>query len=284
MAGRVLSPLGRITRTARAGGRLRPAPAGSSWTARTTSSRSSPTPSTRCWTGWSAPSTPSALRRQRLARAAHPAGDQPHAAGGAALRSRSASPDLQQLGKTLLATNERSEQLVEGLLLLARSDNEIVERKPVDLAEVATRAVDQTRGGGRGQGRASCAASCAPAVVQGNGVLLERIALNLVQNAVRYNVPEDGWVEVTTEPQHGPGGPGRVEHGPGGSRLRDRQPLRAVPPAAHGAHRQRQGRRASGCRSSARWRRAHGGSHHRGAPRGRRPGHAGRTCRSETVV
>jgi signal transduction histidine kinase len=35
-------------------------------------------------------------------------------------------------------------------------------------------------------------------VVQGNGVLLERIALNLVQNAVRYNVPEDGWVEVTT--------------------------------------------------------------------------------------
>ena len=42
-----------------------------------------------------------------------------------------------------------------------------------------------------------------PAVVQGNGVLLERIALNLVQNAVRYNVPEDGWVEVTTEVQHG---------------------------------------------------------------------------------
>jgi signal transduction histidine kinase len=36
-------------------------------------------------------------------------------------------------------------------------------------------------------------------VVQGNGVLLERIALNLVQNAVRYNAPEDGWVEVTTD-------------------------------------------------------------------------------------
>lgn len=37
-----------------------------------------------------------------------------------------APPELQQLGKTLLATNERSEQLVEGLLLLARSDNQIV--------------------------------------------------------------------------------------------------------------------------------------------------------------
>lgn len=42
-----------------------------------------------------------------------------------------------------------------------------------------------------------------PAVVQGNGVLLERIALNLVQNAVRYNIPEEGWVEVTTELQPG---------------------------------------------------------------------------------
>ncbi|CAM5718150.1 histidine kinase OS=Streptomyces glaucescens OX=1907 GN=cutS PE=4 SV=1 [Streptomyces glaucescens] len=44
--------------------------------------------------------------------------------------------ELQQLGKTLLATNERSEQLVEGLLLLARSDNQIVEEGPRrDLAE-----------------------------------------------------------------------------------------------------------------------------------------------------
>ncbi|OSY35148.1 Sensor histidine kinase TmoS [Streptomyces platensis] len=39
--------------------------------------------------------------------------------------------------------------------------------------------------------------------MQGNGVLLERIALNLVQNAVRYNVPEGGWVEVVTESQPG---------------------------------------------------------------------------------
>ncbi|MDQ0845577.1 MULTISPECIES: HAMP domain-containing sensor histidine kinase [unclassified Streptomyces] len=109
--------------------------------------------------------------------------------------------ELQQLGKTLLATNERSEQLVEGLLLLARSDNQIVERKPVDLAEVASRAMDQVRSEAeekgvevRGERRA--------AVVQGNGVLLERIALNLVQNAVRYNLP-GGWVEVTTEVEHG---------------------------------------------------------------------------------
>lgn len=110
--------------------------------------------------------------------------------------------ELQQLGKTLLATNERSEQLVEGLLLLARSDNQIVERKPVDLAEVAEQAVDQVHGEAEAKGVA-IRSEQKSAVVQGNGVLLERIALNLVQNAVRYNVSEDGWVEVTTEVQHG---------------------------------------------------------------------------------
>lgn len=104
-----------------------------------------------------------------------------------------APPELKQLGKTLLATNERSEQLVEGLLLLARSDNQIVERKPVDLEEVASRAIDQTRGEAEERG-VEIRGERAPAVVQGNGVLLERIALNLVQNAVRYNVPEGaGW-------------------------------------------------------------------------------------------
>ncbi|MEU8891869.1 ATP-binding protein [Streptomyces sp. NPDC048442] len=110
--------------------------------------------------------------------------------------------ELQQLGRTLLATNERSEQLVEGLLLLARSDNQIVERKPVDMAEVATRALDQTRGEAQDKG-VELRGEQEPAVVQGNGVLLERIALNLVQNAVRYNVADNGWVEVTTGIEHG---------------------------------------------------------------------------------
>ncbi len=119
-----------------------------------------------------------------------------------------ASTDLQQLGKTLLATNLRSELLVEGLLLLARSDNEIVDRKPVDVAEAASQALEQTRTEATARG-VELRSTLEPAVVQGNGVLLERIALNLVQNAVRYNVPkEDGgqdgpWVEVTTGAEGG---------------------------------------------------------------------------------
>lgn len=113
-----------------------------------------------------------------------------------------ASPELQQLGKTLLATNERSEQLVEGLLLLARSENELVDRKPVDLAEVASHAVEQGRGEANTRG-IELRGVRQPTYVQGNGVLLERVALNLVQNAVRYNLREGGWVSVGTEAQQG---------------------------------------------------------------------------------
>ncbi|MBQ0825009.1 sensor histidine kinase [Streptomyces tagetis] len=118
------------------------------------------------------------------------------------LSDPNAPVELQQLGKTLLATNERSEQLVEGLLLLARSDNQIVERKPVDLAEVAGQAIDQVHGEAEEKG-VRVGGTREAAVVQGNGVLLERIALNLVQNAVRYNVPEQGWVEVDTSVENG---------------------------------------------------------------------------------
>ncbi|MFB7619411.1 sensor histidine kinase [Kitasatospora sp. NPDC056181] len=106
------------------------------------------------------------------------------------------STDLQQLGKTLLATNERSEQLVEGLLLLARSENELTDRRAVELSEVAGRAVEQTRSEAERR-EVEVRATLTPAMVGGNGVLLERIALNLLQNAVRYNAP-GGWVEITT--------------------------------------------------------------------------------------
>ncbi|MFR9724611.1 sensor histidine kinase [Streptomyces sp. MS19] len=113
-----------------------------------------------------------------------------------------ASPEVIQLGNTLLATNERSEQLVEGLLLLARSENELVDRKPVDLAEVAGQAVEQTRAEAQTRG-VELRGDRQPVQVMGNGVLLERVALNLVQNAVRYNVARGGWVRVGVESRPG---------------------------------------------------------------------------------
>src|SRR5258707_1207346 len=49
------------------------------------------------------------------------------------------SEQTRQLCRTLLSTNERSEKMIEGLLLLARADNEPVERESLDLAEVVAR-------------------------------------------------------------------------------------------------------------------------------------------------
>ncbi|MEU5013020.1 ATP-binding protein [Streptomyces sp. NPDC021749] len=113
-----------------------------------------------------------------------------------------AAPELVQLGKTLLATNERSEKLVEGLLLLARSENEVSERKNVDLAEKASLAVDQVRAKADAEG-VELRGERPPAHTAGNGVLLERVALNLLQNAVQYNIPQGGWVDASTSADSG---------------------------------------------------------------------------------
>ncbi|WP_410571316.1 sensor histidine kinase [Amycolatopsis sp. cmx-4-61] len=102
--------------------------------------------------------------------------------------------DVRELGTKLLQINARNERLISGLLLLAKSESALTSRSPVDLAalaaQVAPPGVDQ---------------SLAEAVTLGDAVLLERLAGNLVENAVRHNVP-GGWVRVTTRSV-----PGRVE-------------------------------------------------------------------------
>jgi len=96
-----------------------------------------------------------------------------------------ASEDLRRLAPTLLATNERSERLVEGLLTLARSEQRLDESAPVDMREIAAAAVEQEAAGVAEYGTGvDC--DLHPAPVEGSPVLLERMAVNLVQNAVRH--------------------------------------------------------------------------------------------------
>lgn len=109
------------------------------------------------------------------------------------------STDLAFLGKSLLATNRRSEQLVEGLLLLARSENELVERKSVDIAVIASQAVQQVSAEAESLG-VKLRGEYLSTQVQGNSVMLERLASNLAQNAIHYNLPTGGWVEVKVAP------------------------------------------------------------------------------------
>ncbi|MEU4336543.1 HAMP domain-containing sensor histidine kinase [Micromonospora lupini] len=106
-----------------------------------------------------------------------------------------ASAETRRLGESLLAVNERHERLIDGLLTLADSENELTERTPVDLAEVCAHVTDQAA---KQAPDLLVHRSLAPAQVFGDPVLLERLAFNLVENALRHNLPTEGWVEVRT--------------------------------------------------------------------------------------
>jgi signal transduction histidine kinase len=111
-----------------------------------------------------------------------------------ALDPETASPEVRQLGTTLLAINARHGRLIDGLLLLARSEREVSEHSYVDLADIVEHVTAQAP-----QGTVTVHAQAGEAPTTGDPVLLERLVQNLVENGVRHNVPVDGWVRVTTD-------------------------------------------------------------------------------------
>ncbi|KQX49574.1 MULTISPECIES: ATP-binding protein [unclassified Streptomyces] len=88
--------------------------------------------------------------------------------------------------QVLLDANRRSERLIDGLLLLARSERGLAERDDVRLGEVVT------------EEYADACVSDGGGVVRGSRVLLGQLVRNLVANAVAYNVP-GGTVDVRVE-------------------------------------------------------------------------------------
>ncbi|OLF17736.1 sensor histidine kinase [Actinophytocola xanthii] len=96
-----------------------------------------------------------------------------------------------QLGETLLEVNARHERLIDGLLLLARSDRELTDRSFVDLADIVAHVAAQQ------SAAVDVRAGGTEAPTAGDPVLLERLVQNLVENGVRHNVA-DGWVRVDT--------------------------------------------------------------------------------------
>jgi signal transduction histidine kinase len=107
--------------------------------------------------------------------------------------------ELRRMGGVVRDATERAGQLVNSLLLLARTDGAgLGVREPVDLAVVVDRAWRSARVEAEQRGiRASF--TVAPAPTFGDPALLERIAGNLLENAVRHNV-EGGWLDVATQP------------------------------------------------------------------------------------
>jgi signal transduction histidine kinase len=99
------------------------------------------------------------------------------------------TPDqLALLTRQLLETNERNEALIEGLLVLAETDQAVVARTPQRLDAIAAdvAAVHQQLAGAAG---VRLQAELAPVTVAGEAALLERLIANLVGNAIKYNVP-----------------------------------------------------------------------------------------------
>jgi signal transduction histidine kinase len=119
-------------------------------------------------------------------------------------------PELRHLGETLLEINSRHERLIDGLLLLARSESEIGERCFVDMADIVEHVAGQFPAvTARAPVTVTVSAQEAPTV--GNPVLLERLVQNLVENGVRHNIPSGGWVHVRSG--IGPDGTAVVEVG-----------------------------------------------------------------------
>ncbi len=96
----------------------------------------------------------------------------------------------------VLAAGADQERLIEALLTLARGQRGLERRELVDLAAVASRAVAQ-RDPAQQDAGVSVDGRLAASRTWGDTRLLERLVGNLVDNAVRHNVP-GGWVAVWT--------------------------------------------------------------------------------------
>ena len=120
-----------------------------------------------------------------------------------ALAQHRVPAELRQVIDAVLAESARSELILDGLLTLARCENQVTKWLPVDLSDVAAGAVEETAGEAAAV-KVTVDADPGPAPAAGDPILLERLALNLVRNAIQHNHP-GGWVTVITRTAAGGG-------------------------------------------------------------------------------
>ncbi len=92
--------------------------------------------------------------------------------------------ELRRMAETIRAAIARSEDVIDKLLVLAES-GDLSERESVDIARVIDRAVRQHARAADARG-IEVRVLAQPSIVSGDEALLERLADNLVDNAVRY--------------------------------------------------------------------------------------------------
>jgi len=102
----------------------------------------------------------------------------------------------QDISRDLLASNAEQERLIEAMLTLASSEADPGERQPVDLAAITSEALAAARPA------ISCPglhvhADIRPAVLDGDPLLIQQLVTNLIDNAVRHNLP-GGDIQIAT--------------------------------------------------------------------------------------
>jgi signal transduction histidine kinase len=105
--------------------------------------------------------------------------------------------DLRAMGRGVLDTVDRMDDLLDDLVALVRSGRPLRETETVDVADVARVAARRTPTHGM-----ALDLRLEPARVHGAPRLLERLTENLLENAVRYNRP-GGFVAVRTGERDG---------------------------------------------------------------------------------
>ena len=106
--------------------------------------------------------------------------------------------ELRQMGEVVLEAADRTQALLDSLMVLARSQQALPRREPVDLAAAARTAagICEPEAAAR---HIDVRLDLEPAAVEGDPPLVERLVANLVENAVRHN-ERGGSVRVTTRP------------------------------------------------------------------------------------
>jgi signal transduction histidine kinase len=122
--------------------------------------------------------------------------------------------DLRRMGDAVRETIDRCERLIEGLLMLARSEAATGREEPADLAALAGDCITDRHARAE-EAHVEVRDDLSPAWTRGEPALLERMIANLIDNGIRYNEP-GGWLSVSTRSE---GGRVRLTVANGGPRI-----------------------------------------------------------------
>lgn len=100
-----------------------------------------------------------------------------------------------QLAEQVRAQVQRADSLIASLMALARADDVTRTRVETDLADLAAQVLGEVADAATAAG-IEVEADLQDAPVLGDPVLLERLIANLLDNAIRYNLPTAGTVEL----------------------------------------------------------------------------------------